>query len=101
MANKSESFMDSKLPSDLVDFLRANGKLDYDPSLCEAGTVTLLPLEDIRVALYPLDADNNDIPGNDPHKGEGGQSDCCVQRRLRTGRIATLASDGTTLCYLG
>ena len=72
MANKPASFIDPKLPSDLVNFLRAKGKLDYDPSLCEAGTVTLLPLEEIRVALYPLDADNNDIPGKDPHKGEYG-----------------------------
>lgn len=72
MAKRLPHALDPKLPSDLVNFLNAKSELEYDASLCEAGKVTLLSVDRIRVARYPLDADNNEIPGNDPHKGEFG-----------------------------
>src|SRR5439155_22583014 len=40
-----------RLPADLAAFLAAGGPLEYDPSTCEAGAVTLLPLSGLRLLV--------------------------------------------------
>ncbi len=43
------------LPEDLVAFLRSGRRLEYDPTKCEAGVVTLLPAGVLKVELFPID----------------------------------------------
>jgi hypothetical protein len=61
-----------KLPEDLVAFLRAGRQLDYDPADCEAGAVTLLPLDQLQVELFPVDCQSTPIAEDDPHSAERG-----------------------------
>lgn len=44
------------LPEDLVTFLRAGRRLEYDPALRLARLVTLLPARPLKVELFPMDA---------------------------------------------
>jgi hypothetical protein len=62
------------LPRDLVAFLAAGKQLEYDPSTCEAGAITLLSVEQLKLELFPMyfDTDMEGIPDGDPHKGENG-----------------------------
>jgi hypothetical protein len=60
------------LPADLIAFLRAGRQLQYDPATCEAGVVTLLPVEDLKVELFPMECQSTDVADEDPHRdGEG------------------------------
>jgi hypothetical protein len=61
-----------KLPADLVAFLQAGRQLEYDPDTCEAGAVVLLPLEQLKVELFPMDCQSTEVEGQDPHEGELG-----------------------------
>lgn len=56
------------LPADLVAFFQRGKQPDYDPALCEAGAVTVLPLDKLKVELFPM------APGSpdDPHAREHG-----------------------------
>lgn len=56
------------LPVDLVSFLQSGKMLEYDPADCEAGLVTLLPVDRLRVEFFPMVSENPD----DPHAGESG-----------------------------
>jgi hypothetical protein len=59
---------DLNLCDDLVEFLRAGRQLRYDPGVCEVGTVTMLPLDALRVELFPM----TETGPEDPHRGESG-----------------------------
>jgi hypothetical protein len=63
---------DLKLPDDLAAFLKAGKQLEYDPASCEAGLVTLLLPERLKVELFPTDCQSTDIEHKDPHEGELG-----------------------------
>jgi hypothetical protein len=56
------------LPDDLVAFLRAGEQLECDASKCEAGKITLLPLDRLKVEFFPMSSQNP----KDPHSGESG-----------------------------
>ena len=63
---------DLTLPADLVEFLRAGKQLEYDPATCEAGAVTLLPPDRLKVELFPMDCQSTEVEEQDPHNGELG-----------------------------
>jgi len=63
-----------RLPDDLRDFFAAGRQLEYDASKCEAGRVTLRPLEKLRVGKYlTRPTRNGQVPclEDDPHQEEG------------------------------
>lgn len=59
---------DLNLPADLATFLKRDEQPEYDAAECEAGCVTLLPLEQLKLELFPMTPDSPD----DPHAGEYG-----------------------------
>jgi hypothetical protein len=63
---------DLNLPEDLIAFLRSCKQLEYDPTKCEAGAVTLLPLGQLKVELFPMDCQGSNLEEEDPHRGELG-----------------------------
>lgn len=56
------------LPADLVAFFQRGTQPDYDPALCDAGAVTLLPLDKLKVEFFPMTPEG----AENPHAGEGG-----------------------------
>jgi len=60
--------VDPNLPADLVAFLQRGKQPTFDPALCEAGAVTFLSLDKLRVEFFPMTPDSKD----DPHAGEYG-----------------------------
>jgi len=62
------------LPQDLIDFLAAGKQLEYDPDACEAGAIRLLPLEQLKLELFPMfiDSEMGDLYANNPHRGHNG-----------------------------
>ena len=56
------------LPADLVEFLQAGKQPEYDPATCEAGAITLLPIDQLKVEFFPMICRSSE----DPHTGEGG-----------------------------
>jgi hypothetical protein len=62
------------LPADLVAFLAAGRQLDYDPEECEAGAIRLLPVDRLKLELFPMyiDPDMEELYESDPHKEENG-----------------------------
>jgi hypothetical protein len=60
--------VDPNLPAGLVAYLRRGKQPAYDAALCEAGTVTLLPLDKLKVEFFPMTPDSSD----DPHAEESG-----------------------------
>jgi hypothetical protein len=56
------------IPRDLAAFLRANRSFDYDASDCEAGLVTLLPLDALRLHLFPMDCQSTPVADHDPNR---------------------------------
>ena len=61
------------LPDDYIAFVRSGKQLEYDEEECEIRGVRLLPLEQLRVQLYPTDVENGPVDNStDPHKGELG-----------------------------
>lgn len=60
------------LPDDLVDFLQAGRKLDYKASLCEAGLVTLYPLDRLQLRTFGMHCSSTPLTADDPHKGWSG-----------------------------
>src|SRR5439155_23191142 len=70
-----------RLPDDLRAFLAAGRQLAYDPSQCEAGRVTLLPLDKLRVGKYlSRPTAHGQVPclADDPHQEEGYYSAAAV-----------------------
>lgn len=63
---------DLNLPADLVAFLKAGKQLEYDPATCEAGKVELLALDQLKVQLFPMFIDDEELFALDPHHGENG-----------------------------
>jgi hypothetical protein len=63
-----------ELPQDLFDFLAAGRQLKYDPRTCEAGAVKLLPLNQLKLELFPMyiTSEMEGLYDADPHKGENG-----------------------------
>lgn len=55
------------LPADLVAFLAAGRQLQYDPSTCEAGRVTLLPVAALRLERFPVETSGSPVFEQDPH----------------------------------
>jgi hypothetical protein len=61
------------LPVDLRDFLARRQQLEYDFDKCEAGRITLLDLDRLKLELFPMDVDNNLLDNSaDPHRDELG-----------------------------
>jgi predicted RNase H-like HicB family nuclease len=61
-----------KLPADLTAFLREGRQLDYNPSLCEAGRIELIPARSVRLHLFPMDCQSTPVEADDPHRRELG-----------------------------
>jgi len=59
--------IDMKLPADLIAFFQASRELEYDPTTCEAGSVTLLPLEELNIELFPIETGSLKCFEQDPH----------------------------------
>ena len=55
------------LPADLVSFLADGKQLEYDPTPCEAGTVTLLPLSKMQLERFPVETSGAPFFEQDPH----------------------------------
>lgn len=62
--------VDPNIPPELAAFVRDGRALEYDPTACEAGRVTLLPLDKLVVQLFPTDVQSSAIEHDDPHRGE-------------------------------
>lgn len=62
------------LPPDLVEFLAAGKQLVYDPDECEAGAIRLLPLDRLKLELFPMFIDSamTELYESDPHKEDNG-----------------------------
>jgi hypothetical protein len=60
------------LPEEMVAFLADGRQLNYDPSRCEAGKVTLKSLGELRVKEYPLSPEKSAAGRDDQHFGEDG-----------------------------
>lgn len=56
-----------RLPADLVAFLAAGKQLEYDPESCEAGTVELVPLDELKLERFPVETGSLDVREQDPH----------------------------------
>ena len=63
---------DLRLPADLVDFLRNGLQLQYDFRACEAGRVSLLPLDSLKLGTFTIDADRKENAHRDPNRGKPG-----------------------------
>src|SRR6185436_13140314 len=58
---------DLHLFPDLVAFFAAEKQLEYDPELCEAGAITLVPLSDLKLERFPVEAGSLPVFEQDPH----------------------------------
>lgn len=61
------SYPELQLPDDLVRFLSAGHQLTYDPELCEAGAITLLPLSELKLERFPVETGSLAISEPDPN----------------------------------
>jgi hypothetical protein len=60
------------LPADLLAFLQAGRRLEYDPAACWAGRVALTPLHRLEARLFPMDCQSTPVEERDPHFREYG-----------------------------
>jgi hypothetical protein len=58
------------LPADLVAFLAAGRRLEYDPDPCEAGAVSLRPLAQLKLERFPVETSGAPFFEQDPHYPE-------------------------------
>jgi hypothetical protein len=58
---------DLNLPPDLAAFLAVGNTLQYDPALCEAGAITLLPLTELKPERFPVETGSLPVFEQDPH----------------------------------
>ncbi len=63
---------DLHLPRDLVDFLNAGKKLEYDPASVEPGIVGLKSLSDLEVGVVWVNAGESPLGEDDPHADDEG-----------------------------
>ena len=56
-----------QLPVDFVAFLNTGRQLEYDPTTCEAGAVTLVPLAGLKLERFPVETGSLDVYDQDPH----------------------------------
>jgi hypothetical protein len=56
-----------RLPADLVEFLAAGEELTYDPDTTDAGAVTLVPLDEVRLERFPVETGSLPVYEEDPH----------------------------------
>jgi hypothetical protein len=61
-----------QLPADLVAFLTAGHRLEYDADQCEAGAVTLIPLADLKLERFPMETGGLAVFEQDPHYPQRG-----------------------------
>lgn len=55
------------LPPDLLAFLTEGKQLQYDPESCEAGTITLVSLPELKLERFPVETGSLDLYESDPH----------------------------------
>jgi hypothetical protein len=67
MSQRRPESDDLALPADLVAFLAAGQQLAYDPTPCEAGAVTLLPLAELKQERFPVETSGSPFFAQDPH----------------------------------
>jgi hypothetical protein len=67
MAERSNIRSPIELPDDLNRFLDAGHQLQYDPTRCEAGAVTLLPLQALKLQRFPVETSSLSVFEQDPH----------------------------------
>jgi hypothetical protein len=67
MAQRQQAADGLDLPADLVAFHAACKQLQYDPSLCEAGAVMLVPLSELKLERFPVETSGSPIFEQDPH----------------------------------
>ena len=67
MENEMHSAPTLDLPLDLVTFLKVGKQLEYDPALCEAGAITLLPLSELKLERFPVETSGSELAEEDPH----------------------------------
>src|SRR5262245_14682769 len=67
MAKRRKPAPELALPSDLVKFLEARKRLEYDPADCEAGAVTLIPLTELKLERFPVETSGLPVFKQDPH----------------------------------
>lgn len=72
VATKLLKMSKPKLPSDLLQFLRENRRLVYDPSRCECGSVSLVQWGQLTIKEFYVDSEGTPLAVLDPHKGETG-----------------------------
>src|SRR4051812_25989276 len=58
------------LPADLTAFLAKDKQLEYDSASCEVGTVTLLPLSELKLERFPVETSGSEVFAQDPHYPE-------------------------------
>jgi|GEM_PF-829020 len=56
------------LPEDLISFLQNGRQLEYDPAACDVGKATLVPLDGLKVELFPM----HEAGPEDPHLSDSG-----------------------------
>lgn len=61
---------DLDLPADLIGFLNAGKRLEYDSASCEAGAITLVPLSELKLERFPVETGSLDVFEQDPHYPE-------------------------------
>ncbi len=71
MAKRPKPQPEFGLPADLVEFLTAGKQLEYHPTACEAGAITLVPLSDLKLERFPVETGSLDNFEQDPHYPKG------------------------------
>ncbi len=61
-----------ELPDDLVAFLKEGRQLEYNPTRCEIGRATLLPLAQLKLELFGVSTQSSVVEKEDPCSGQGG-----------------------------
>lgn len=70
MAKRQKQRDDLQLPADLEAFLASGAQLEYDPQQCEAGAITLIPLEGLKLERFPVETSSLEAHEEDPHYPE-------------------------------
>jgi hypothetical protein len=56
-----------QLPDDLVAFLHSGSQLEYEPASCEADSITLVPLAELKLQRFPVETGSLDVYEQDPN----------------------------------
>lgn len=60
------------VPQDLLDFITSGDKLEFDPTECEAGNITLCNIDQLHLSLFSVNCDDTDVGSEDPNIGRAG-----------------------------